>query len=173
MQYLYTPHCHTICFLSHILFVFLSHALNEQLFILLHFSQDSFFHFSPSFLLVLYFCHLACVLSYDPVMPIGILEPLGELAPLLTVLESLTHRRPGVFCFFSTLSSFSTTRRQVSIGRPILLHPSGFQCIGLVVILFSLCSICPIHLYPGVGLVARVAAWDPRILSSSPVGLLN
>ena len=26
---------------------------------------------------------------------------------------------------------------------------------------------------PGVGLVVKVAAWDPRVLSSSPVGLLN
>ena len=28
-------------------------------------------------------------------------------------------------------------------------------------------------LKPGVGLVVRAAAWDPRILSSSPVGPLN
>ena len=26
---------------------------------------------------------------------------------------------------------------------------------------------------PGVGLVVRAAAWDPRVLSSSPVGPLN
>ena len=37
--------------------------------------------------------------------------------------------------------------------------------VGVNVVLMSLHAV-----KPGVGLVVRVAAWDPRVLNSSPVG---
>ena len=60
-------------------------------------------------------------------------------------------------------SSFSTVRRQVSLGRPLFRLPSGVQCRAVFVM--SSCSfrmMCPIHLHRLLVMMVSILSWLVR-----------